>query len=114
MREIKKQFARTLRKDQTLTEAKVWSLIRGRKCFGLKFRRQHVFEGFVVDFYCLEKRLAIEIDGRIHDRQKDYDELRQREIESKSIKMIRIRNEELKSERVLFSRIKEAIDLPSQ
>jgi very-short-patch-repair endonuclease len=109
LKEIKKIFARQLRKDQTETEAKVWTVLKDRQCLGLKFRRQHVIEGFVVDFYCLEKRLAIEIDGGIHDKQKDYDELRQAEIEAKSIRVIRIRNEELKSTKVLYDRIKEAI-----
>jgi very-short-patch-repair endonuclease len=43
----------------------------------LKFRRQRVIEGFVVDFYCNELKLAIEIDGKVHLRQKEYDEIRQ-------------------------------------
>lgn len=111
MKQIKRDFARQLRKDQTSTEAKVWAVLKNRKCFGLKFRRQHVIEGFVVDFYCLEKRLTIEIDGGIHDKQKDYDELRQAEIEAKGIKVIRIRNEELINEKVLLKKIKETISL---
>jgi very-short-patch-repair endonuclease len=109
LKEIKKDFARQLRKGQTLTEAKVWAVLKNRKCLGLKFRRQHVIEGFVVDFYCTEKRLAIEIDGGIHNKRKDYDRLRQAEIEAKSIKVIRIGNDELTSEKVLVNKIKKAI-----
>jgi very-short-patch-repair endonuclease len=97
VRALKRDFARQLRKSQTEAERKVWDLLKNRKLLGLKFRRQHVIEGFVVDFYCLERKLAIEIDGGIHDRRRDYDELRQQEIESKSNTVIRVRNEELLS-----------------
>ena len=82
---------------------------------GLKFRRQHVIEGFVVDFYCDEHRLAIEIDGGIHNQKmrRDYDKLRQAELESEDVKFIRITNEEInKDENILLNRIKSAI-LPS-
>jgi len=73
----------------------VWEQLRNRKLFNLKFRRQHVLEGFVVDFYCHELRLAVEIDGSIHNKQKDYDELRQMLIEEKGITFIRIQNEDI-------------------
>ena len=110
MRQIKKQFARTLRKSQTSAEEKVWELLRDRRLFGLKFRRQHVVEGFVVDFYCPEHKLAIEIDGEVHDRQKEYDDLRQQEIESKFNTVIRVRNEELSRNcAALIKKIKEVI-----
>jgi len=59
----------------------------------LKFRRQHILQGFVVDFYCHKLRLAIEIDGKIHLKQKEYDALRQKLIEEKEITFIRITNE---------------------
>jgi very-short-patch-repair endonuclease len=107
---VKKQFARQLRQDQTSAEEKVWEILRDRRLFGLKFRRQHVVEGFVVDFYCPEHKLAIEIDGGIHDRRKDYDELRQREIESKFNTVIRVKNEEIADNcAVLIKKIKEVI-----
>jgi type I restriction enzyme M protein len=95
MKEIKKIFARILRKDQTKAEKTVWELLRKRKFKDLKFRRQHVIEGFVLDFYCHELRLGIEVDGGIHLKRKDYDRLRQDVIESEGIKMIRIQNKEL-------------------
>ena len=61
MHDIKKQFARTLRKDLTKVEQKVWHVLRNRKFNKLKFRRQHELNGFIVDFYCHELRLAIEM-----------------------------------------------------
>ncbi len=111
----KREFARQLRQDQTVAEEKVWQLLRNNQFMGLKFRRQHVIEGFVVDFYCEEHRLAIEIDGGIHNMaiRKDYDALRQMELESKGVQFIRITNEEFaKNEAVLFDSIKNAL-LPS-
>ena len=110
MEYIKKEFARILRKQQTPEEMIVWDFLRNRRFQGLKFRRQHVIEGFVVDFYCHELSLAIEIDGGIHDRQKDYDELRQGLIESRGICFIRVRNEEIRRDiHVLQEKIMEFI-----
>ena len=95
MEYIKKQFARLLRKEPTLEEMKVWKELRGRKFMNLKFRRQHVIEGFVVDFYCHDLRLAIEIDGGVHEGQKEYDRLRQSLIEEKGFSFIRVTNDEV-------------------
>jgi very-short-patch-repair endonuclease len=95
MKEAKKVFARQLRKEQTKAEKIVWEQIRNRKFRGLKFRRQHVIEGFVLDFYCPEVRLGIEVDGGVHLKRKDYDELRQEVIESEGITIVRITNREL-------------------
>jgi len=96
MKEIKKVFARRLRKEQTKAEKIVWELLRNRKFKKYKFRRQHVIEGFVLDFYCHELKLGIEIDGGIHLSRKEYDELRQEVIESKGVYIIRITNNEIK------------------
>ena len=59
--------ARKLRKEMTLPEALLWRLLKG-KPMGVKFRKQHPIGEFVVDFYCAEKRLGIEIDGIAHDK----------------------------------------------
>jgi very-short-patch-repair endonuclease len=112
MKEIKKIFARILRKDQTKAEKIVWELLRKRKFRNYKFRRQHVIEGFVLDFYCHELKLGIELDGEIHLKRKEYDQLRQDIIESEGISVIRINNNEItgtnkeiiaKIEKTLFS-----------
>ena len=81
MKEIKRNFARILRKDQTKAEKIIWELLHNRKFMDLKFRRQHVIEGFVLDFYCHELRLGLEIDGSVHLKKKEYDALRQNIIE---------------------------------
>ena len=99
MKEIKKTFARRLRKEQTKAEKVVWELLRNRKFKKHKFRRQHVIEGFVLDFYCNELKLGIEVDGGIHLKRKDYDELRQEAIESKGIYIVRVTNKEIKEDK---------------
>src|SRR5262249_40464202 len=56
------EFARKLRKERTDAEGLLWSLLRGRRLAGWKFRRQHPIEPYVLDFYCHEARLAVELD----------------------------------------------------
>ena len=54
----------------------MWSKLRGRKLAGLKFRRQHPIGPFVVDFYCAEHKLVVELDGPVHDQRQDDDRQR--------------------------------------
>ncbi len=56
-------LARTFRRAPTPAEAAAWQILRNRGLFGLKFRRQQVIAGFIVDFYCSAARLALELDG---------------------------------------------------
>ncbi len=73
------QLARTLRHNSTDAENLMWNLLRGRQIAEAKFRRQHPFEPYVLDFYCHELKLAVEVDGgqhnepagRVHDKQRD-------------------------------------------
>ena len=88
-------FARSLRKDQTKIEEVLWWLLRKRRMFGYKFRRQYIVNGFILDFYCPSIKLGIEIDGKIHLKQRDYDKARQRVIEEKGIKLIRFTNDDV-------------------
>jgi len=110
MKEIKKKFARTLRKEQTKYEKVVWELIRNRKFENLKFRRQHVIEGFVLDFYCSELKFGIEVDGGIHYKRRSYDKIRQDIFESKGITLLRITNKEIsQNKRLILNKIKKVI-----
>ena len=110
MKDKKKIFARILRKEQTKSEKTVWELLKNRKFLGLKFRRQHVIEGFIVDFYCHSLKLAIEVDGSIHLKQKNYDQLRQEAIESEGIRFLRITNNEIKvNKNSILGKIKKLI-----
>ena len=91
----KVEFSMELRKKSTPPEVIVWERLRDRKFLGLKFRRQQIIMGFVVDFYCAELNLALEIDGKIHEQQKEYDATRQALIEKKGIQFIRITADEM-------------------
>ena len=98
-----KQTVRSLRRKSTKSENILWKVIRNRKLKGKKFQRQFPIrfellgqERFLIaDFYCHESKLVVEIDGPIHDRQKDYDELRTHCINMLGIKVIRFKNEEI-------------------
>jgi len=91
---------RILRQRQTKTEEIMWNNLRNRKFLGYKFKRQYSVSCFVLDFYCSELKLAIEVDGKYHDNEeiKKYDRDRQEYIESLGIKVIRIKNEEIISD----------------
>jgi len=96
----KLNLAKQMRQLPTEAEALAWELLRDRRCNGLKFRRQQVIQGFIVDFYCAEKRLAIELDGAIHDEQKEYDQARDAFLKTLDVQVVRIRNEELSREKL--------------
>ena len=95
-----------LRKKSTQTEIKFWQAVRNRKLDGKRIVRQHAirfeFEErkrfFVADFYCFESKLVIEIDGGIHEMQKDYDTVRTHIINYFGIKVIRFTNEQVLNE----------------
>jgi very-short-patch-repair endonuclease len=92
-----KEKRRNLRKNQTFCEKILWIYLRDRKTFGYKFRRQYSVDHYVIDFYCPELKLAIELDGSVHDipDQKEYDEYRQEYLERFGITFCRITNDEL-------------------
>ncbi len=106
--------ARALRKSGTPAEEKLWQILRNRKVTNLKFRRQHPIGYFIVDFYCDEKKLIIEIDGSIHDvvENKEYDLNRQEELTAAGYKIIRFRNEKvLKNIEEVIERIKDEVSV---
>ena len=101
MKTLAVQTARELRAKSTRAEKVFWDVVRNRKNKKKKFNRQFPvyfkFEGqkrfFIADFYCHENKLIIEIDGGIHETQKDYDELRTIIINELGIEVIRFKNE---------------------
>ena len=98
---IVKLTVRKLRRDQTNAEELLWKELRGRKFRRIKFLRQHpiIFEYYgkkrfiVADFYCHEAKLIIELDGGIHEKQKDYDKARDYVTKSLGFKVLRLVNE---------------------
>ena len=83
-----------LRKSLTPQELKLWHYLRNKK-LGVKFRRQHGIGPYVVDFYCKEKNLIIELDGSRHLNEKEYDKERDSYIETLEIKVLRLWNSEI-------------------
>ncbi len=85
---------REKRKYPTEAEDFLWNLLRTRPA-GLKFRRQHSISTYIVDFYSVSARLAIEVDGSSHDGHEEDDAWRQGELESLGISLLRFTNEEV-------------------
>ena len=86
--------AKSMRSNPTVAEAALWEVLR-RNNIEYKIRRQHIINRFIVDFVCLSKMIVIEVDGDIHDYQKEEDESRTSVLNEKGFKVIRFRNEEV-------------------
>ena len=88
-----------LRINQTEAERRLWIKIR-REQMGVKFRRQFNIDYYIVDFYCHELKLIIELDGYIHgeEENKKKDQIRQNYLEQKGYKVLRYRNEQIRYE----------------
>ncbi len=91
----KLQYARKLRQRTTVAEEILWESLRARRCGGMKFRRQSPISWFVVDFLCVESSLVVEVDGLIHDQQKEYDREREEEIIHLGYKILRFTNDQV-------------------
>jgi very-short-patch-repair endonuclease len=89
--------ARELRREQTPAEKCLWTVLRGNQCGGLRFLRQRPIGQYIVDFYCPARRLAIEVDGSIHDETEvwTHDAMRQNTLEELGITVIRLSNEDV-------------------
>ena len=86
-----------LRKNSTTAERILWKNLKARRLLGKKFRRQYSIGTFVIDFYCPELKLAIELDGSSHDTNEVeiYDKKREEVIKTFGIMFLRFRNEEI-------------------
>src|SRR5688572_7836274 len=87
--------ARENRHNATQAEAVLWEALRRHAIAGFQFRRQHPVGPFIWDFYCPRAKLAVELDGPIHDRQRELDEARTESLGTLRIRVIRFRNEEV-------------------
>ena len=86
--------ARVLRADATPAERALWDMVRAGK-MGPRFRRQQPVGPYIVDFYCAEAGLVIELDGKGHADQADYDQRRDQWLQAKGLTVRRFRNEEV-------------------
>jgi very-short-patch-repair endonuclease len=89
------ETARILRGNMTYHEKLHWERLKGKQICGHRFRRQHPIDFFIADFYCHEVKLVVEIDGEIHDQQREYDDGRAAEMEKYGIRVIRFTNREV-------------------
>jgi len=94
------ETARELRSKQTSAEAFLWELLRDRRFLGMKFRRQHQIGDYVADFYCHPHRLVVELDGPVHDEEKNVkkDAKRDAYLCSLGFTVLRFPNEQLMEE----------------
>ena len=89
---------RRLRSEQTDAESVLWRHLRNRQLLGFKFRRQHAITPYVVDFYCHEASLVIELDGGHHAKMMNQDMVRKNYLESKGLLVLRFWNNEVLQE----------------
>lgn len=89
--------AKALRENQTEAESLLWEALRNRQINGMKFRRQHTVSSFIVDFYCHESLLVIELDGSIHDDPEvaERDKIRTGVFLEMGLQVIRFKNEDV-------------------
>jgi len=92
-----KDLSRSFRKEPTNSEKILWQLLRRKNFKDLKFKRQYPVGRYILDFYCSKYKLVIEIDGKIHQdkEQKEYDKLRQEELENSGFIFFRVSAEEV-------------------
>lgn len=100
------KIARSLRQSLTESEQILWKELRNRKLNDMKFLRQHPLFYFslnkrtylfIADFYCAEKKLVVELDGKMHDYTKEYDANRDAVMYNRELNVLRIKNEELEN-----------------
>jgi very-short-patch-repair endonuclease len=92
---LSNRLQRKLRKTMTDTERALWQVLHHRQLSGLKFRRQHPFGDYVLDFVCLENKLVLELDGSQHQEQIPQDEERTRSLAKAGFTVLRFWNNEV-------------------
>jgi very-short-patch-repair endonuclease len=95
-----KRLARKLRKDMTFGEVLLWNELKGNQFWGFDFDRQRCIDNYIVDFYCKDLMLAIEVDGMYHTYEEAFlkDEIRQKKLESLGVKFIRFTEAEMQND----------------
>ncbi|MCK4893056.1 MAG: endonuclease domain-containing protein [Calditrichia bacterium] len=101
--QLARMLSRELRSNPTDAEKTLWTALKNRQFLNLKFLRQHPIyylynnkkSFFIADFYCHEIKMVVELDGRIHVKHKDYDQIRTEILDFKDIQVVRYKNEEI-------------------
>ena len=87
--------AKELRREMTPSEKSLWKHLKANRLNGLHFRRQQIVHGYFADFYCHQHELIVELDGGIHEYQREYDADRQAYLIALGFRIIRFSNEEV-------------------
>jgi very-short-patch-repair endonuclease len=87
--------ARENRREMSPVQAKLWLYLRRDQLLGLRFRREHRVGPYIVDFYCAERNLVIEVDGESHGGMVEYDKQRTEYLESRGLREVRFTNDEV-------------------
>ena len=90
-----RERAKKLRREMTPAEKILWEHLRTNKLNGLHFRRQQIVYGYFADFYCHQYALIVEVDGGIHELQKEYDAEREEYLIAHGFQIIRFTNDEI-------------------
>jgi len=92
-----KKTRQYLRNNMTKWEVRLWNDLKGKKMFGFKVRRQYGIDNYIIDFYCPELKLAIELDGEVHyySNKMKSDLRKDQHLAEAGIKLIRLKNEDM-------------------
>ena len=93
-----KEYARYLRNHSTKSEIILWYYLKGKQRLGFDFHRQKPLDNYIVDFFCSELNLIIEIDGKSHDFKQEKDIHRQKILESYGLNFLRFSDDEVKND----------------
>jgi len=105
----KLERAKELRREMTPAEKLLWQEVRAKK-LGVRFRRQQIIQGLIVDFYCHKAALVIEVDGDIHDLQQHEDARREKALSELGLRVVRFRNDEvMRNVSAVVRKIKESV-----
>jgi len=92
---LRRRLQRTLRSSMTLAEQKLWQRLRGKQLYGWKFRRQHPYGDYVLDFVCLDAMLVAEVDGGQHAERPQDDEVRDAFLRTAGFQVLRFWNNQV-------------------
>jgi very-short-patch-repair endonuclease len=95
---LRPKLQRRLRSDMTLAEQRLWRHLRRKQMADFKFRRQHPFGDYILDFVCLEAMLAIEVDGGQHNGRQSQDAVRTEYLQHSGFRVLRFWNNEVMSD----------------
>mgnify|MGYP001576163222 CR=1 FL=1 len=92
---LRKRVQRLLRLNMTVAERKLWQQLRGKQLYGWKFRRQHPYGDYVLDFVCLDAKLVVEVDGGQHVERRQDDEARDASLRAAGFQVLRFWNNQV-------------------